>query len=245
MDITNYVATKRKVSDEEVAPSLLSPMKPIPVPPTKPGMAIAPNPSTCKPVPRKAQPAISEFSTTPFLTRQGSVIPQASPSLVANTSVMGRPLSMFGGRKPKHDASIVTTCNEDTTESTTLDNDNSLVETSANTSLLTEGGLPKKKKRKLNGGTGSRTLLAVPDESPVHGLTCEFGVSTLMLESPAERPKFGGRHLLSSVKKTKGGLLWGTKKGGFKLDMNVADLISPEKTNEKMRDIKKGFTLKS
>jgi hypothetical protein len=150
---------------------------------------------------------------------------------------------MFGGRKPKCNASIVTTCNEDTTQSATLDDDNSLAETSANTSVLTED-FPKKKKRKLNGGTGNRTLLAVPDESPIHGPTCEFGVSTLMLESPAERLKFGASHLLGTGKKTEGRFVWGTKKGGFKLDKNVADLISLEKTNERMKDIKKGFTLK-
>jgi len=105
-------------------------------------------------------------------------------------------------------------------------------------------GLHKKKKRKLNGGTGNRTLLAVPDESPAHGLN-EFGVSTLMLDSPATRPKFGGNHLLSTVKKPKGGLLWNLKKGGLKLDKNNSGgLISPEKGSEKMKDIKKGFTLK-
>jgi hypothetical protein len=65
-----------------------------------------------------------------------------------------------------------------------------------------------------------------------------------MLESPAERPKFGASHLLSTGKKTEGRFGWGMKKGGFKLDKNVTDLISPEKTNEKMKDIKKGFTLK-
>jgi hypothetical protein len=165
-----------------------------------------------------------------------------------NLSIMGRSMPVFGGSKSKRAVSVVaptTRPTDDITENTTLDNDDdhSLGEISANTSVLTEMGLHKKKKRKLNGGTGNRTLLAVPDESPAHGLT-EFGVSTLMLDSPAIRPKFGGNHLLSTVKKPKGGLLWNLKKGGLKLDKNNSSLISPEKGSEKMKDIKKGFTLK-
>lgn len=231
---------KRKASDEAVVPSLLSPMKPSLIP-TKSVSIAAPVPPTRKPIPKKAQPVVSEFSTTPFFARQGSVMPQPSPSLAANTSVMGRSLPLFGGSKSKRAAAIISARPE---ESTTLEEDASLAEVSANTSILTDSGLQKKKKRKLNGGTGNRTLLAVPDESPAPGLN-EFGVSTLMLDSPATRPKFGGNHLLSSVKKPKGGLLWNLKKGGLKLDKNGGDgLISPEKGSEKMRDIKKGFTLK-
>ena len=168
-------------------------------------------------------------------------MPQPSPSM-PNLSIMGRSMPVFGGKKSKRAVSVVPTRPDEVTENTTLDDENSLGEISANTSVLTDMGLHKKKKRKLNGGTGNRTLLAVPDESPAHGLT-EFGVSTLMLESPAIRPKFGGNHLLSTVKKPKGGLLWNLKKGGLKLDKS-ADLISPEKGSEKMKDIKKGFTLK-
>jgi hypothetical protein len=171
-------------------------------------------------------------------------MPQPSPSLAANTSIMGRSMPNFGGSKSKRAASVLTNRLEEHTESTTLEDDNSLGELSANTSILTEMGVPKKKKRKLNGGTGNRTLLAVPDESPARGLT-EFGVSTLMLDSPATRPKFGGNHLLSTVKKPRGGLLWNLKKGVLKLDKEGGNgLISPEKESEKMKDIKKGFTLK-
>jgi hypothetical protein len=71
----------------------------------------------------------------------------------------------------------------------------------------------------------------------------EFGVSALMMESPATRPKFGGNHLLSTVKKPKGGLLWNLKKGALKMGVG-GELISPEKGSDKMKDIKKGFTLK-
>lgn len=163
---------------------------------------------------------------------------------------MGRSMPVFGGSKSKRAASVVATRpTEDITESTTLEEEPSLADdVSANTSVLTDmGGLPKKKKRKLNGGTGNRTLLAVPDESPAHGLN-EFGVSTLMMESPATRPKFAGNHLLSTVKKPKGGLLWNLKKGGLKLGNKNGGsglLLSPEKAgNEMMKDIKKGFTLK-
>ena len=169
-------------------------------------------------------------------------MPQPSPSM-SNLSIIGRSMPVFGGSKTKRGVSVAATRTADITENTTLEEDNSLGEASANTSVLTEMGLHKKKKRKLNGGTGNRTLLAVPDESPAKGLT-EFGVSTLMLDSPAIRPKFGGTHLLSTVKKPKAGLLWNLKKGGgLKLGKST-DLISPEKGNEKMRDIKKGFTLK-
>ena len=200
----------------------------------------APVPPTRKPIPKKAQPAVSEFSTTPFFARQGSVMPQPSPSIAANTSIMGRSMPVFGGSKSKRAATVIPARPEEST----IEEDASLAEVSANTSVLTDMGLHKKKKRKLNGGTGNRTLLAVPDESPAQGLS-EFGVSTLMLDSPATRPKFGGNHLLSTVKKPKGGLLWNLKKGGLKLDKNGGDgLISPGKGNEKMRDIKKGFTLK-
>lgn len=220
-------------------------MKPSPIPTAKSVSITAPIPPTRKPIPKKAKPAVSEFSTTPFLTRQGSVMPQASPSLAGNTSIMGRSMPVFGGSKSKRAPSVLSSRQEDITESTTLEEDPSLAEeVSANTSVLTDMGLHKKKKRKLNGGTGNRTLLAVPDESPAHGLN-EFGVSTLMLDSPATRPKFGGNHLLSSVKKPKGGLLWNMqKKGGLKLDKNGIGGLSPEKGNDKMKDIKKGFTLK-
>ena len=226
-------------------------MKPSPIAAAKSVSIIAPLPPTRKPIPKKAKPAVSEFSTTPFLTRTGSVVPQDSPSFAANTSIMGRSMPMFGGSKSKRATSVLSiTRPEDIAESTTLEEDTSLGDdVSVNTSVLTDfgaGGLPKKKKRKLNGGTGNRTLLAVPDESPAPGLS-EFGVSTLMLESPATRPKFGG-NLLSSVKKPKGGLLWNSKKGGLKLDKNGSGgglLLSPQKGgNDKMKDIKKGFTLK-
>jgi hypothetical protein len=239
---------KRKPSDEPVVPSLLSPMKPSPVAAAKSVSIIAP---LRKPIPKKAKPAVSEFSTTPFLTRTGSVIPQDSPSFAVNTSIMGRSMPIFGGSKSKRATSVLSTTRaEDIAESTTLEEDASQAdELSVNTSVLTDigaGGLPKKKKRKLNGGTGNRTLLAVPDESPAPGLN-EFGVSALMLESPATRPKFGGNHL-SSVKKPKGGLLWNSKKGGLKLDKNGSGgglLLSPQKGgSDKMNDIKKGFTLK-
>ena len=218
-------------------------MKPTPAPAARAVSINVPEPVVRKPtVTKKTQPAVSEFSTTPFLVRQGSAMPQPSPSM-PNLSMMGRSMPVFGGKKSKRAASVVNTRPDDTTENTTtLDDENSLGEISANTSVLTDMGLHKKKKRKLNGGTGNRTLLAVPDESPAHGLN-EFGVSTLMLDSPATRPKFGGNHLLSTVKKPKGGLLWNLKKGGLKLDKNT-DLISPEKGSEKMKDIKKGFTLK-
>jgi hypothetical protein len=221
-------------------------MKPSPVPAAKSVSIAAPNPTTRRPIPKKAQPAVSEFSTTPFFARQGSVMPQLSPTLAANTSVKGRSMPVFGGSKSKRTASVMPNQPEELAESTTIEEDNtSLAEVSTNTSVLTDIGLPKKKKRKLNGGTDNRTLLAVPDESPVHGLT-EFGVSTLMLDSPATRPKFGGNHLLSTVKKPKGGLLWNLKKGGLKLDKNGGGGlgISPEKGSDKMKDIKKGFTLK-
>ena len=217
-------------------------MKPSPVT-AKSVSIVAPVPPTRKPIPKKAQPVVSEFSTTPFFARQGSVVPQPSPSLAANTSIMGRSMPVFGGSKSKRAAAPVIPAPLE--ESTTLDEETSLAEVSANTSVLTDTGLHKKKKRNLNGGTGNRTLLAVPDESPAHGLS-EFGVSTLMLESPATRPKFGGNHLLSTVKKPKGGLLWNLKKGGLKLDKNGGGngLMSPERGSDKMRDIKKGFTLK-
>ena len=212
--------------------------------PAKSVSIAAPVPPTRRPIPKKAQPVVSEFSTTPFFARQGSVMPQPSPCLAANTSIMGRSMPVFGGSKSKRAATGIPARPE---ESTILEEDTSLGELStntANTSVLTDMGLHKKKKRKLNGGTGNRTLLAVPDESPAAGLN-EFGVSTLMLDSPATRPKFGGNHLLSSVKKPKGGLLWNLKKAALKLDKNGGDgLISPEKGSEKMRDIKKGFTLK-
>lgn len=153
-------------------------------------------------------------------------------------------MPVFGGIKSKRVIPAMSARPEEPTDSDVLGEDTSLGEVSANTSVLTDTVLPKKKKRKLNGGMGNRTLLAVPDESPAHGLT-EFGVSTLMLDSPATRPKFGGNNLLSTVKKPKGGLLWNLKKGGLKLDKNNGDgLISPEKGNDKMKDIKKGFTLK-
>ena len=220
-------------------------MKPSPVAQPKPVSIVAPVPVTKKPIPKKPQPAVSEFSTTPFFARQGSAVPQPSPSLAGNTSIMGRSMPVFGGSKSKRSASATSTRVEEPAESTILEDDMSLAEVSANTSVLTDvGGVPKRKKRKLNGGTGNRTLLAVPDESPAQGVT-EFGVSTLMMESPAIRPKFAGNHLLSSVKKPKGGLLWNLKKGGLKLDKNGGGgLISPEKTSDKMKDIKKGFTLK-
>jgi hypothetical protein len=225
-------------------------MKPSPAPTARAVSITVPEPIIRKPtLPKKAQPTVSEFSTTPFLARQGSAMPQPSPSM-PNLSLMGRSMPVFGGtKKSKRATSVVapttTRSTEDNTENTTLDNDNdhSLGEISANTSVLTEMGLHKKKKRKLNGGTGNRTLLAVPDESPAQGLN-EFGVSTLMLDSPATRPKFGGNHLLSTVKKPKGGLLWNLKKGGLKLDKTNPGLISPERGSEKMKDIKKGFTLK-
>lgn len=227
-------------------------MKPSPIPAAKSVSISAPVPPTRKPIPKKAKPVISEFSTTPFLTRQGSVMPQQSPSMVANTSILGRSMPIFGGSKSKRSASVIPSRN--TEESTTLEEEEASLladDVSANTSVLTDiGGLPKKKKRKLNGGTGNRTLLAVPDESPANGLN-EFGVSTLMLDSPATRPKFAGNHLLSTVKKPKGGLYWNMKKGGgLKLDKNADKnalgglLLSPEKGNDKMKDIKKGFTLK-
>jgi hypothetical protein len=238
----SFVGLKRKASDEEVAPPLLSPMKPTVAPAVRAVSITVPNPVIRKPIPKKAQPAVSEFSTTPFFARQGSAMPQLSPSLPANTSIMGRSIPVFGGSKSKRAASVIPNRPEEVTESTTIEEDTSLGEISANTSVLTEMGLHKKKKRKLNGGTGNRTLLAVPDESPAHGLT-EFGVSTLMLDSPATLPKFGGNHLLSTVKKPKGGLLWNLKKGGLNLNKN-SGLISPEKGSEKMKDIKKGFTLK-
>jgi len=150
---------------------------------------------------------------------------------------MGRTMPVFGGSKSKRAASVRSAQREDTVE-TTIDSEISIGDVTANTSVL-DAGLHKKKKRKLN-GTGNRTLLEAPDESPAHGLN-EFGLSTLMLDSPAIRPKFGGNHLLSTVKKPKGGLLWNLKKGGLKLDKNA--LISPEKSSDKMKDIKKGFTL--
>jgi len=236
---------KRKASDDAVAPSLLSPIKPSPAPSRNVSIA-APAAAVRKPVAKKAQPAVSEFSTTPFFARQGSAIPQPSPSLAANTSIMGRAVPVFGGGKAKRTASALTTGSEEITEPT-LEEDTSTADMSANisanTSVLTDiGGIPKKKKRKLNGGTGNRTLLAVPDESPAHGMS-EFGVSALMMESPATRPKFGGNHLLTTVKKPKGGLLWNLKKGGLKMGVG-GELISPEKGNDKMKDIKKGFTLK-
>jgi hypothetical protein len=233
------VGVKRKAAEEEVAPPLLSPMKPSPIV-AKPAPTAA-VPALRKPVAKKALPAVSEFSTTPFFARQGSVIPQPSPSIAANTSIMGRSMPVFGGSKTKRAASAMTSRVE---ESTTLEEDTSAADLSvaANTSILTDVGLQKKKKRKLNGGTGNRTLLAVQDESPAHGMT-EFGVSTLMMESPATRPKFGGNHLLSTVKKPRGGLLWNLKKGKS-LKLGDETLISPEKGNDKMRDIKKGFTLK-
>ena len=149
-------------------------------------------------------------------------------------------MPVFGGGKSKRTASVMTNRTEETTESVTLDDD-SLGGLSANTSVLTDAGVPKKKKRKLNGGTGNRTLLAVPDESPAHGIN-EFGISTLMMESPATRPTFAGKHLLSSVKKPQGRLLWNMKKEAFKFNTNLGR-ISPEKTSDKMKDIKKGFTL--
>jgi hypothetical protein len=154
---------------------------------------------------------------------------------------MGRSMPVFGGSKSKRAASVLAIASEEPTDSTTLDDDLSLGDLSANTSVLTEAGVPKKKKRKLNGGTGTRTLLAVPDESPAHGIN-EFGVSTLMMESPATRPAFAGKHLLSTVKKPKGGLMWNMRKEAFKFNKNLGG-ISPEKTSDKMRDIKKGFTL--
>lgn len=238
---------KRKASDENVVPSMLSPMKPSPQPAAKSVQITAPAraPAARKPSQKKTQPAVSEFSTTPFLARQGSVIPQPSPSLAANTSILGRSMPMFGGSKSKRAASTAATRVEEQTESTIQEEDTSIADASANTSILTDIGLPKKKKRKLNGGTGNRTLLAVPDESPAHGLN-EFGVSALMLDSPATRPKFGGNHLLSTVKKPKGGLLWNMKKGGIKFNKGVTEegLMSPEKGSDKMKDIKKGFTLK-
>jgi hypothetical protein len=239
VNISDYVGLKRKASEEEVAPPLLSPMKPSPVA-AKPASKTA-VPALRKPVAKKALPVVSEFSTTPFFARQGSVMPQPSPSIAANTSIMGRSMPVFGGSKSKRSASVIPSRVE---ESTTLDEDSSTADLSAaaNTSVLTDVGLHKKKKRKLNGGTGNRTLLAVQDESPTHGLT-EFGVSTLMMDSPATRPKFGGNHLLSTVKKPRGGLLWNLKKGSG-LKLGNESLISPEKGNDKMRDIKKGFTLK-
>jgi len=153
---------------------------------------------------------------------------------------MGRSLPVFGGGKSKRAGSVMTSRTEETTESTTLDDDPSLGDLSANTSVLTDAGVPKKKKRKLNGGTGNRTLLTVPDESPANGIN-EFGVSALMMESPATRPTFAGKHLLSTVKKPKSGL-WNRKKEAFKFNKNLGR-VSPEKTSDKMKDIKKGFTL--
>ena len=212
---------------EEVIPSLLSPMKQT----TK---KVVPPVELRKPVARKAQPSVSEFSTTPFFARQGSVIPQpSSPSITGNTSILGRSLPIFGGSKSKPSRST-----EDTTilEEHPDQEDSSIA---ADASILTDVG-PRKKKRKLAGGIGNRTLLAVPDESPVQGNT--FGISSLMLDSPAVAPKFAGKHLVGSVK-PKRGLLWNMKKGAVKLGGD--DLgISPEKGgNQKMRDIKKGFTL--
>lgn len=246
--LTN-VGLKRKASDDAVAPSLLSPIKPSPVPATRIVSITAPAPAVRKPVAKKAQPVVSEFSTTPFFARQGSAIPQPSPSIAANTSIMGRAMPVFGGSKSKRSTSAMkTTAQPEEVTEPTLEEDTSLgdmsANISANTSVLTDmGGIPKKKKRKLNGGTGNRTLLAVPDESPAHGMT-EFGVSALMMESPATRPKFGGNHLLSTVKKPKGGLLWNLKKKGLKMGGVGSELISPEKGSDKMKDIKKGFTLK-
>lgn len=238
--------TKRKAPEDDVVPPMLSPMKPSLPPATKAVKVTAPAPAAGgrKPSQKKAQPAVSEFSTTPFLARQGSVIPQPSPSIIANTSIIGRSMPLFGGNKSKRAASVAKQV-EEPTESTILEEDTSIADASASTSILTDAGIPKKKKRKLNGGTGNRTLLAVPDESPAHGLN-EFGVSALMLDSPATRPKFGGNHLLSTVKKPKGGLLWNLKKTGLKFDKSGEGLgsISPEKGSDKMKDIKKGFTLK-
>jgi len=223
---------------------------------SKPASVIAPPPAVevRKPVAKKAQAAVSEFSTTPFFARQASVMPQPSPSTAANTSIMGRSMPIFGGTKNKRGTSVqpanTTTSIEEPTDSTIQEGDTrdtslgSIM--SADTSMLSDmSGLHKKKKRKLNGGTGTRTLLAIPDESPAHGVT-EFGVSTLMQDSPATRPKFAGNHLLSTVKKPKGGLLWNLKKGkGLKLDGGGGEaLISPGKANDKLKDIKKGFTLK-
>jgi hypothetical protein len=240
------LGTKRKAPEVDIAPPMLSPMKPSPQPATKSiEVTAAAAAATRKPSQKKTQPAVSDFSTTPFLTRQASVIPQQSPSIVANTSIMGRSMPLFGGNKSKRAATTAKPVEEHTnpTETTILEEDTSIADASANTSILTDAGIPKKKKRKLNGGTGNRTLMAVPDESPAHGLN-EFGVSALMLDSPATRPKFGGNHLLSTVKKPKGGLLWNLKKGGLKLDRSAEGLISPEKGSDKMKDIKKGFTLK-
>jgi hypothetical protein len=148
-------------------------------------------------------------------------------------------MPVFGGSKSKRATSVATRV-EDTVDSITLDEETSIADVTMNTSVLDAAGIPKKKKRKLN-GTGNRTLLAAPDESPAHGLN-EFGLSALMLDSPATRPKFGGNHLLSTLKKPKGGLLWNLKKGGLKLDKNA--VASPEKGSDKMKDIKRGFTLK-
>jgi hypothetical protein len=240
VNLSDIAGLKRKASEEEVAPPLLSPMKPSPVA-AKPASITTAVPALRKPVAKKALPVVSEFNTTPFFARQGSIMPQPSPSIAANTSIMGRSMPVFGGSKSKRSASVVPSRVE---ESTTLDEDTSTADLSvaANTSVLTDAGLHKKKKRKLNGGTGNRTILAVQDESPAHGMA-EFGVSTLMMESPTTRPKFGGNHLLSTVKKPRGGLLWNLKKGSS-LKLGNESLISPEKGNDKMRDIKKGFTLK-
>ena len=217
-------------------------MKPIPVAAPKPVSITAPIPATRKPVAKKAQPVVSEFSTTPFFERQGSVMPQPqpSPTTAANTSIMGRSMPVFGGGKAKRAASVMTTAHEDTVDSITLDTETSVADYSTANNSVLDAGVPKKKKRKLN-GTGNRTLLGVPDESPAQGLN-EFGLSALMLDSPATRPKFGGNHLLGSVKKPKGGLLWNIKKGGLKLGGN--GVVSPERGSDKMKDIKKGFTLK-
>jgi hypothetical protein len=236
---------KRKAVEDDVVPPMLSPMKPSPKPAAKSVEVIAPAPAAVrKPSQKKAKPVVSEFSTTPFLVRQGSTVPQPSPSVAANTSIMGRSMPLFGGSRSKRSASVARQV-EEPTESTIMEEDTSIADASANTSILTESGIHKKKKRKLNGGTGNRTLLAVPDESPAHGVN-EFGVSALMLDSPAIRPKFGGNHLLSTVKKPKGGLLWNLKKGALKFDKTGDGLgsISPEKSSDKMKDIKKGFTLK-
>jgi hypothetical protein len=133
---------KRKAVDEAPVPSLLSPIKPSP-PVPKAVAAVVPAPQTRKPIAKKPQPAVSEFSTTPFLVRQGSALPQPSPSIAANTSVMGRSMPVFGGSKSKRTASAMTSRTEEPTDSTTIDEDLSLGDLSANTSVLTEAGVPK------------------------------------------------------------------------------------------------------
>jgi hypothetical protein len=209
------IGMKRKAVEE--APPLLSPMK------TAPTRKLEPK----KPAGKKP-PLVSDFSTTPFLVRQGSVMPQASPSIAANTSILSRPAPSFGGKSKRP-----TVVRANPVAESVLDEDSSLDR--ANTSLQSETSVlkpdPKKKKRKLGGGV--RTLLPLPDESPVRG--DDFGVASLMFDSPVGRPKFAGGHLLGSVKKKRGPMTFGMR--GSVLKTTV------EEGENKLRDIKKAFTL--